>query len=63
MNYIYNERSPEGPDAMNFMVETCVDGLFQLGCDFNLWIFEDDLIVEEKGGLCYRDVAHFRPLH
>ncbi len=34
---------------MNFMVETCVDGPFQLGCDFNLWIFEDDLIVEEKG--------------
>jgi hypothetical protein len=33
----------------NFMVKTCVDGLFQLGCDFNLWIFEDDLIVEEKG--------------
>jgi|GEM_PF-5484215 hypothetical protein len=33
----------------NFMVKTCVDGPFQLGCDFNPWIFEDDLIVEEKG--------------
>jgi hypothetical protein len=47
-NYIYNELVPEGPDAMNFMVKTCVDGLFQLDYDFNPWIFEDGLIVREE---------------
>jgi hypothetical protein len=49
MNYSYSELVPEGPDAMNFMVKSCVDGLFRLNGDFDPWIFEDKLIVREEG--------------
>jgi len=47
--FIYTEMVPEGPDAMDFMVRTCLEDLFRLESDLNPWTFEDDLITKEEG--------------
>jgi hypothetical protein len=48
MGYIYTELVPEGPDAMNFTLNTCLDALFRLDWDFRPSTFESDLLVKIK---------------
>lgn len=49
MNFLYNELVPDGPDAMNFTVTTCLEDLFRLDSQSNPWTFEDQLITKEEG--------------